>query len=167
MLSRVRSRTIADAADRWRWLTRSDSGMKMKAIDSIPAPKLSIRLRPEYPGHVGAYDFVEERTHDGRKFRTRCQHRTRPPSPRQMRRSQRYGRLGHAAALNDIAASRSARIRDARLAINGEVERRPIAITDTGRAGSWASRVWRPIAVATAAAGLHKDLPVPSRRERA
>lgn len=47
--------------------------MKMKAIDSIPAPKLSIRLRPEYPGHVGAYDFVEERTHDGRKFRTRCQ----------------------------------------------------------------------------------------------
>ncbi len=28
-----------------------------------------IRLRPEYPGHVWAYDFVEERTHDGRKFR--------------------------------------------------------------------------------------------------
>jgi len=26
-------------------------------------------LRPEYPGHVWAYDFVEERTHDGRKFR--------------------------------------------------------------------------------------------------
>ena len=28
-----------------------------------------IRLRPEYPRHVWAYDFVEERTHDGRKFR--------------------------------------------------------------------------------------------------
>ncbi len=28
-----------------------------------------IRLRQEYPGHVWAYDFVEERTHDGRKFR--------------------------------------------------------------------------------------------------
>ena len=28
-----------------------------------------IRLRPESPGHVRAYDFVEERTHDGRKFR--------------------------------------------------------------------------------------------------
>ncbi len=26
-----------------------------------------IRLRPEYPGHVWAYDFVEGRTHDGRK----------------------------------------------------------------------------------------------------
>jgi len=26
-------------------------------------------LRPEYPGHVWAYDFVEGRTHDGRKFR--------------------------------------------------------------------------------------------------
>jgi len=28
-----------------------------------------IRLRPEYPGHVWAYDFVEGRTRDGRKFR--------------------------------------------------------------------------------------------------
>ena len=28
-----------------------------------------IRLRPEYPGHVWSYDFVEERTHDSRKFR--------------------------------------------------------------------------------------------------
>ncbi|MBB3775409.1 transposase InsO family protein [Erythromicrobium ramosum] len=28
-----------------------------------------IRLRPEYPGHVWSYDFVEDRTHDGRKFR--------------------------------------------------------------------------------------------------
>jgi hypothetical protein len=28
-----------------------------------------IRLRPGRPGHVWAYDFVEDRTHDGRKFR--------------------------------------------------------------------------------------------------
>jgi transposase InsO family protein len=28
-----------------------------------------IRLRPEYAGHVWACDFVEGRTHDGRKFR--------------------------------------------------------------------------------------------------
>ena len=29
-----------------------------------------VRLRPERRDHVWAYDFVEERTHDGRKFRT-------------------------------------------------------------------------------------------------
>jgi transposase InsO family protein len=28
-----------------------------------------IRLRPEHPNHVWFYDFVEDRTHDGRKFR--------------------------------------------------------------------------------------------------
>jgi putative transposase len=28
-----------------------------------------IRLRPEHRNHVWSYDFVEERTHDGRKFR--------------------------------------------------------------------------------------------------
>jgi putative transposase len=28
-----------------------------------------IRLRPCWPNHVWAYDFVEDRTHDGRKFR--------------------------------------------------------------------------------------------------
>ena len=28
-----------------------------------------IRLRPECPNHVWAYDFVEDRTHDGRKYR--------------------------------------------------------------------------------------------------
>jgi transposase InsO family protein len=31
-----------------------------------------IRLRPERPGHVWAYDFVEDRTRDGRKFRMLC-----------------------------------------------------------------------------------------------
>ncbi len=28
-----------------------------------------IRLRPEHPDHVWSYDFVEDRTHNGRKFR--------------------------------------------------------------------------------------------------
>jgi putative transposase len=28
-----------------------------------------IRLRPEYPNHVWSYDFVEDRTHQGRKYR--------------------------------------------------------------------------------------------------
>jgi putative transposase len=28
-----------------------------------------IRLRPEHRNHVWSYDFVEERTHDGRKYR--------------------------------------------------------------------------------------------------
>jgi len=28
-----------------------------------------IRRRPEYPGHVWSYDFVHDRTHDGRAFR--------------------------------------------------------------------------------------------------
>jgi putative transposase len=31
--------------------------------------RLRIRLRPERPNHVWAYDFVEDRTHDGRKYR--------------------------------------------------------------------------------------------------
>src|SRR3712207_7790613 len=28
-----------------------------------------IRLRPQYPNHVWSDDFVEDRTHDGRKYR--------------------------------------------------------------------------------------------------
>jgi hypothetical protein len=28
-----------------------------------------IRLRPERPNHVWSYDFVGDRTHDGRKFK--------------------------------------------------------------------------------------------------
>ena len=31
-----------------------------------------IRLRPERPGHVWSYDFVADRTHDGRAFRMLC-----------------------------------------------------------------------------------------------
>ena len=31
-----------------------------------------IRLRPERPDHVWAYDFVEDCTRDGRKFRMLC-----------------------------------------------------------------------------------------------
>jgi transposase InsO family protein len=29
-----------------------------------------VRLRPEYPNHVWSYDFVEDRTRDGRKYRS-------------------------------------------------------------------------------------------------
>jgi transposase InsO family protein len=32
-----------------------------------------IRLRPEHPNHVWSYDFVEDRTRDGRKGKRRCQ----------------------------------------------------------------------------------------------
>ena len=28
-----------------------------------------VRLRPEHPNHVWSYDFVEDRTHDGGKYR--------------------------------------------------------------------------------------------------
>jgi transposase InsO family protein len=28
-----------------------------------------VRLRPEHPNHVWSYDFVEHRTHEGRKYR--------------------------------------------------------------------------------------------------
>ncbi len=28
-----------------------------------------VRLRPQYPNHVWSYDFVEHRTHEGRKYR--------------------------------------------------------------------------------------------------
>ena len=31
-----------------------------------------VLLRPERPNHVWAYDFVEDRTRDGRKFRMPC-----------------------------------------------------------------------------------------------
>jgi transposase InsO family protein len=31
-----------------------------------------IRLRPEYPDHVWSYDFVADRTHDGKAFRMLC-----------------------------------------------------------------------------------------------
>lgn len=42
-----------------------------------------IRLRPERPNHVWAYDFVEDRTHDGRKYRIRPHSALdhRPPAP--------------------------------------------------------------------------------------
>ncbi len=40
-----------------------------RALNGITGRLPCIRLRPEYPGHVWAYDFVEGRTHDGRKFR--------------------------------------------------------------------------------------------------
>lgn len=37
-----------------------------------PADGSCVRLRPERPNHVWAYDFVEDRTRDGRRFRMLC-----------------------------------------------------------------------------------------------
>ena len=34
------------------------------------ASESCVRLRPEHPNHVWSYDFVQDRTHDGRLFRT-------------------------------------------------------------------------------------------------
>ncbi len=31
-----------------------------------------VRLRPEHPNHVWSYDFVQDRTHDGRVYRMLC-----------------------------------------------------------------------------------------------
>jgi hypothetical protein len=39
--------------------------MPCRAVDGS-----CVRLRPERPNHVWSYDFVQDRTHDGRIFRT-------------------------------------------------------------------------------------------------
>jgi putative transposase len=39
-----------------------------------------VRLRPERPNHVWSYDFVEDRTHNGRKFRMRETSSTSSPA---------------------------------------------------------------------------------------
>jgi hypothetical protein len=44
-------------------LTRSDF------FPDVIGVKEQIRLRPEHCNHVWSYDFVEDRTHDGRKYR--------------------------------------------------------------------------------------------------
>lgn len=31
-----------------------------------------VRLRPQYPGHVWSYDFIHDRTHDGKVYRMLC-----------------------------------------------------------------------------------------------
>jgi hypothetical protein len=37
-----------------------------------------LRLRPERPNHVWSCDFVEDRTHDGRRFRPNLNSKTLP-----------------------------------------------------------------------------------------
>ena len=44
----------------------------MRRIVSWKADGSCARLRAERPNHVWSYDFVEDRTHDGRKFRMLC-----------------------------------------------------------------------------------------------
>ncbi len=31
-----------------------------------------VRLRPQHPSHVWSYDFVQDRTHDGKAYRMLC-----------------------------------------------------------------------------------------------
>ena len=40
-----------------------------------------LRLRPEHQNHVWSYDFVEDRTHDGRKLRMLTSSFIPPPNP--------------------------------------------------------------------------------------
>lgn len=43
--------------------------MNAKRVEHLwPNDSSCIRLRPEYPNHVWSYDFVEGRTHNGRKI---------------------------------------------------------------------------------------------------
>ena len=74
-----------------------------------------IRLRPEHANHVWAYDFVEDRTREGRKFRMLCVvdeftrealairsrtgHSSRPPVMSAMRRCPRSSRCSIAARI--------------------------------------------------------------------
>jgi hypothetical protein len=56
-------------------LGRVHETLKQKICDGSKKGRLwltdgsCIRLRLEYPNHVWSYDFVDDRTHDGRKFR--------------------------------------------------------------------------------------------------
>jgi hypothetical protein len=44
-----------------------------EAVKTIAVTETSyFRWRAERPNHVWSYDFVEDRTHDGRKFRMLC-----------------------------------------------------------------------------------------------
>ena len=52
-----------------------------------------IRLRPEHPNHVWSYDFVEDRTHDGRKYpHAQRDRRVHPGVPGDPGRPQAEGR---------------------------------------------------------------------------
>ena len=46
------------------------AGQAAEAGSAMAQRRLLRRLRPEHRDHVWSYDFVEDRTHDGRKFRT-------------------------------------------------------------------------------------------------
>ena len=49
-------------------------GQGMRIADAVRQIWLNdgscVRLRPERPDHVWSYDFVQDRTHDGRAYRT-------------------------------------------------------------------------------------------------
>ena len=53
----------------WRWEGLKVPPRQPKRGRLWLADGSCVRLRPEQANHVWAYDFVEDRTHDGRKFR--------------------------------------------------------------------------------------------------
>ena len=67
-----------------------------------------VRLRPERPNHIWSYDFVEDRTHDGRKFRMARTSWTSSPNwvPGHPRGAQAQGRGRHRRPFRPVHASR-------------------------------------------------------------
>jgi hypothetical protein len=52
---------------RWRARSGRDNYRLITRLSTMPLA--GIRLRPEHRNHVWSYNFVEERTHNGRKYR--------------------------------------------------------------------------------------------------
>lgn len=75
-------RTITDMLNNEGWRVGKDAVYSIWREEGLQVPQKQpkrgrlwladgscIRLRPEYPNHVWSYDFVHDRTHDGRPFR--------------------------------------------------------------------------------------------------
>ena len=75
-------RTITDMLNNEGWRVGKDAVYSIWREEGLQVPQKQpkrgrlwladgscIRLRPEHPNHVWSYDFVHDRTHDGRPFR--------------------------------------------------------------------------------------------------
>jgi transposase InsO family protein len=75
-------RTVTDMLNNEGWRVGKDAVYTIWREEGLQVPQKQpkrgrlwladgscIRLRPEYPNHVWSYDFVHDRTHDGRPFR--------------------------------------------------------------------------------------------------
>jgi transposase InsO family protein len=75
-------RTITDMLNNEGWRIGKDAVYTIWREEGLQVPQKQpkrgrlwltdgscIRLRPEYPNHVWSYDFVHDRTHDGKPFR--------------------------------------------------------------------------------------------------